>query len=137
MVVLEIDFLWHPIGDGEFFHSFFSTICARLEDGHWGKRYPYIMKKMYNGRISWRNVKHARKELEEIRAKLRMLPPSYVVWDINDLSKMPPWGNNISNTITDMSNYFVTSDGRDLISVIFAAFDDAERERHKIEVVSV
>ena len=29
---------------------------------------------------------------------------------------MPPWESNISADITDLSNYFVTSTGRDLIS---------------------
>lgn len=137
MVVLEIDFLWYPIGNGEFFHSFFSTICMRLEDGKWGSKYPYIMKVMYRGCLSWKDVKYARKELKEIRAKLKGFPPSCVVWDIEDLSKMPPWGDRISDSITDMSNYYITSDGRDLIDVIFAAFDDAEKEKQKIRVVSV
>ena len=136
MVTLEIDFLIYPIGNGDFFHSFFSTICVRLEGGHWGKRYPYIMKKLYKGNLPWRDIKKARKELKEIQTELKKYPPSCVVWDIDDMTKQPPWGDNISDTITDMSNYYVTSDGRDLISVIFAAFDDAESEKINIDVVS-
>lgn len=38
---------------------------------------------------------------------------SKVIWDIDDMTKMPPWGKNISKDITDLSNYFVTSDGKD------------------------
>ncbi len=33
--------------------------------------------------------------------------------NIDDLFKQPPWGKNISNDITNLSNYFVTSDGED------------------------
>lgn len=59
------------------------------------------------------------------------------MWDIEDLKKQPPWSNNISEDITDLSNYFVTSDGRDLISAIFKVFEAAETERIKIELVSL
>lgn len=34
-------------------------------------------------------------------------------------------GNNISNTITSLGNYFVTSDGRDFIEVFNSALDTA------------
>ena len=40
-----------------------------------------------------------------------------MVWEIEDLSKQPPWGNNISKDITDLSNYFVTSDGDDFLKI--------------------
>lgn len=136
-VGFRIDFLWYQVGHGDFLHSFFSTICYHLEGGHWGAKYPYLMNKMYQGNLAWEDVKFAREELTCIRNDLSKLAPSKVVWDIDDLAKRPPWGDNISNDITDLSNYFVTSDGRDLISVIFKVFDEAEAEKHKIEIVSL
>ena len=136
-VGFRIDFLWYQIGHGDFLHSFFSTICYRLEDGQWGERYPYLMNKLYQGNLDWEDVKYAKKELEDVKEKLKKFEPSNVVWDVEDLKKQPPWGNNISEDITDLSNYFVTSDGRDLISVIFKVFEEAETERTKIELVSL
>lgn len=136
-VGFRIDFLWYQVGNGDFLHAFFSTVCHHLEDGCWGIKYPYLMKKLYQGSLAWEDVKFAREELTCIKNDLSKLAPSEVVWDIEDLSKRPPWGDNISKDITDLSNYFVTSDGRDLISVIFKVFDEAEVEKQKIEIISL
>ena len=54
--------------------------------------------------------------------------------DAEDLSLTPPWGNNISSDITDLSNYFVTSDGRDLISVLSEAMNEAKEMQCDIEI---
>ena len=51
------------------------------------------------------------------------------MWYIEDISKQPPWGKNISSDITDLSNYIITSDGRDLISVILMALNDSICEK--------
>ena len=39
-VGLKVDFLWYPIGDGDFVHSFFSTISCNFEKGNWGSPFP-------------------------------------------------------------------------------------------------
>ena len=135
-VGFEIDFLWYPIGSGDFLHAFFSTICHHLEKGKWGGKYPYLMNNLYQGKLGWKDVKQARKELEEIHQDLKYFPPSEVVWDIDDLTLSPPWGDNISPDITDLSNYFVTSDGRDLFEVLFEVFRESEQEKTDIEVTS-
>lgn len=136
-VGFRIDFLWYQVGHGDFLHSFFSTVCYHLEEGRWGAKYPYLMNKLYQGSLAWEDVRFAREELTCIRNGLSKLAPSEVVWDMDDLTKRPPWGDNISNDITDLSNYFVTSDGRDLIAVIFKVFDEAEAEKHEIEIISL
>lgn len=43
---------------------------------------------------------------------------SEVVWDIDDLKVKPPWGDNISTEIKNLSEYFVTSEGEDLIDMM-------------------
>lgn len=136
-VGFRVDFLWYQVGRGDFLHSFFSTICFHLEEGRWGSKYPYLMNKLYQGSLEWEDVRFAREELTSVKNGLSELNPAEVIWDIDDLSKRPPWGDDISNEITNLSNYFVTSDGRDLISVIFTVFDEAEAEKHKIEIISL
>ncbi len=136
-VGFSIDFLWYQVGSAEFLHAFFSTICYHLENNRWGSKYPYLMKNLYQGALEWHDVKFAKKELADIQSRLSGLKPSQVIWDIDDLSKQPPWGNNISKEITDLSHYFVTSDGRDLISVIFDAFEAAEDEKERVEIISL
>lgn len=40
------------------------------------------------------------------------------MWDLDDPSKQPPWGKNISREITDLSNYFITNEGKDFIILL-------------------
>lgn len=132
-----VDSMYYEAGHGSFLYSFFSTVCYRLEKGAWGSRFPYLMNNLYRTGLEWTDIPFARKELEAVQEELSGFPPADVIWDIDDLSKSPPWGNNISGDITDLSNYFVTSDGEDLITVMFTAFDDAEESRQKIEIVNM
>jgi hypothetical protein len=136
-VGFRIDFLFYQVGHGDFLHSFFSTVSYHLEPNGWGTEYPYLLKQLYNGKLAWTNVPDVINELREIRSKLSKLKPNEVIWDFDDLNKRPPWGENISKDITDLSNYFVTSDGRDLFEVLFKALDDSVTEKTDIEIVSL
>jgi len=134
VVGFKIDFLWYEVGSGDFLHSFFSTISYHLEPGGWGTQYPYLLKHLYSGRLNWKDAPKAINEAEEIRLKLEKFKPSQVIWDIEDLSKQPPWGENISPEITSLANYFVTSDGRDLFDVLVKALQDSYDEKKDIVV---
>ncbi len=81
------------------------------------------MKDFYDGELKNARITEALSELDVITEELKKLPPDKVIWDIEDISKQPPWGSNISTDITDLSNYFVTSDGEDLIRTIRDAFE--------------
>ncbi len=116
-----------PVGTGDFLHAFFSTISARLEPEGWGTRFPTVMGELYRGELSAQDAHRALAELDQIREELRRFPPSDVVWDVEDRSKRPPWDDEISEDITDLSNYFVTEDGRDLFEVLGEAVGYASR----------
>jgi hypothetical protein len=73
-------------------------------------------------------------ELERARAQLRRLPPSDVVWDVEDRRRRPPWGDEISEEITDLGNYFVTDDGRDLFEVAAEALTYAGRSGAAVRI---
>lgn len=134
-VCFKVKYYYYEIGTSDFLFSFFSTVAYRAENGHWGSKFPHIMKELYDGTMKYQNIQYAIKELEEIKKELSKFKPDMVIWDINDLSKRPPWGNNISSDITDLSNYFVTSDGRDFIAVLFKALNRAEETKNDIEIV--
>lgn len=125
MVTFRVGCIMYEIGTASFLHSFFSTVAYRIEKGKWGSKYPVIMNELYQGKLSCENVPTAKKELEKISKKLEKFSPDMVVWDIEDLSKQPPWGDKISDEITSLANYFVTSDGRDFIGVFNMALDTA------------
>jgi hypothetical protein len=122
------------IGTADFFTSFFDTIEYRLTRGLFGKKYPIVLTEFYKGNLKYENLEKAERELNDIQKRLKKLNPSKVVWDKNDLSKKPPWGNNISSDITDLSNYYVTSNGKDLFEVLFKAINKAKSEKSGIEI---
>lgn len=72
--------------------------------------------------------------IEEICSLLQLISPEKVVWDIEDLSKQPPWGANISEEITDLSNYFVTSSGEDLIILLKHALDKSKELKVSLKI---
>ncbi|MBB3697739.1 immunity 70 family protein [Flammeovirga yaeyamensis] len=122
------------IGTSEFLTSFFDTIEVRLTKGLFGKKYPIILNELYQGNLNYENLDLAKKELNDIQKRLKKLKPSKVVWDKYDRNKKPPWGNNISPDITNLSNYFVTSGGKDLFEVILRAIETAKSEKSGITI---
>ena len=136
-VGIKVKYYWYQVGNGEFFHSFFSNIAYHLENKKWGSRFPIIMGRLYQGEMNLEDVDEAIKELYTIKKELMTGTPDEVIWDIEDLSKQPPWGNNISTDITDLSNYFVTSDGEDLITILLHALEKAKEVNSNIEVKSI
>jgi hypothetical protein len=123
-----------PVGTGDFLHAFFSTISVRLEPDGWGSRFPALMRELYSGELAAARAPAALAELERARAQLRRLPPSDVVWDVEDRSRRPPWGDEISEEITDLGNYFVTDDGRDLFEVAAEALTYAGRSGAAVRI---
>lgn len=136
-VGFKVKFYWYQIGHGDFLHSFFSTVAYNLEGKKWGSRFPLIMNELYQGKINREDVDKAMEEWDIIRKELQTFTPDKIIWDIEDLSKQPPWGSNISKDITDLSNYFVTSDGKDFMSVFLHALEKAKEVNSDIEIKSM
>ena len=125
MTAFTVKYYMYTIGTADFLHSFFSTVCGRLENGTWGSRYPYLMNELYQGMLSAEHLAAGAEELVQIKKNLARFAPYQVIWDIDDRSLTPPWGDNIREDITDLSNYFVTSEGEDFLAVSSAALDKA------------
>jgi hypothetical protein len=116
-----------PVGTGDFLFAFFSTVAARLEPEGWGTRFPAVMCELYGGRVEGGAAARAWGELERIRGELAAFAPDEVVWDAEDRSRRPPWGEDIAPEITSLADYFVTDDGRDLLGVLDEAVGYAVR----------
>lgn len=136
-VGFKVKYYWFQIGNGDFLHAFFSTVAYNLENRKWGSRFPIIMNELYQGKVKHEDTEKAITELNIIKLELQTISPDKVVWDIEDLSKQPPWGSNISKDITDLSNYFVTSDGNDFITVFFHALEKAKDVNSEMEIKSI
>ena len=125
MTAFTVKYYMYTIGTADFLHSFFSTVCGRLENGKWGSRYPYLMNELYQGMLSAEHLAAGAEELVQIKKNLARFASNQVIWDFDDRSLTPPWSDNISEDITDLSNYFVTSEGEDFLAVFSAALDKA------------
>lgn len=134
-VGVKVGAIVDEVGAPSFLNCFFSTITGLLEGGHRGGKFPVVTEKLYAGEIAAEDVKTALKELGEIKELLRKFDPSAVIWDLENTSAHPPWGNNISPDITNMSNYFVSSTGRDLFELLEEAFQAAQDEKTGVQIV--
>lgn len=125
------------VGASSFFNAFFATIWGVLEPNGPGTKYPVISIEFYEGRVRADRVKRALEELKQIRRELENFPPSAVIWDYDDRTKLPPWGKNISSDITSMGNYFVSSTGRDLFDLLIEAFEDALKNKTDVTIEEI
>lgn len=125
------------LGDGDFVTSFFSTVAGNLEPDGWGSRFPVAMGPLYEGEVPAAQVPALRRELATIRSELAKLPPDRVIWDLDEPAARPPWGDDIAADITDLGNYFVTMDGKDMFDVIDGALDYAESSEQGAVLKSV
>ncbi len=121
---LRVGQITDELGSSEFVHAFFSTISGNCEES-WGAAYPHLMKELYQGRLNAENAGVALTELQDALEKLNQLPVSNLIWDINNKEATPPWGDQIAPSITSLGDYFVTSVGRDMFTVLAEALEDA------------
>jgi 2,3-bisphosphoglycerate-dependent phosphoglycerate mutase len=122
------------IGTSDFLNAFFSTVVTRLEGGHWGTRYPILMNRLYMGEVSALELHALKAELAHVREGLKCFGPEQVVWDFADPTKQPPWGSAISSDIRSLSEYFWTSDGKQLFDVLSDAIHDALSETKPLTI---
>lgn len=108
-----------------------------LEEHGWGSKYPHLLNELYQGKLETKNIEAALEELKDIKERLKEYSPSQVIWDIEDINKRPPWGDNISDEITDLSNYFVTSDGEDFINLLKSALEKGLKTKSEVLIDSI
>jgi len=135
-VGIQISGIIDEIGSADFFGSFFATIAVNLEGERWGSKFPIVMKKLYAGKIVAGDANRAETELRQIQKELAKFPPRNVIWDFDDRAAQPPWGDKIAPTITDLSNYFVTSTGRDLFELLLEVVTEVQSSGEVAEVVN-
>ncbi|BCQ25992.1 hypothetical protein NK8_41760 [Caballeronia sp. NK8] len=125
------------IGAASFLNAFFSTVQGLLEQAGRGSRFPVISIDFYDGMVPSSKIKIALEELAEIQKELSKYSPSSIIWDIDDRTKEPPWGDDISEDITSLSNYFVTSTGRDLFETFLEIFRFAEKKECSVLIEKI
>ena len=137
MTAFTVKYYIYTIGTADFLHAFFSTVCGRLENWKWGSRFPHLMNELYQGVLPVKHLAAGTEELSQIKQELAQFAPDQVIWDIDDRSLTPSWGDNISDDITDLSNYFVTIEGEDFLSVFAAALDKAQQRNASLKIQTI
>ena len=66
-VGFKVGYYWFQVGTSDFLHSFFSTICIRLEHGKWGRVYPKLMGELYQGCLKNQDLNEGLEELRKVR----------------------------------------------------------------------
>ena len=95
------------------------------------------MNELYQGVLPVKHLAAGTEELSQIKQELAQFAPNQVIWDIDDRSLTPPWGDNISDDITDLSNYFVTIEGEDFLSVFAAVLDKAQQRNASLKIQTI
>ena len=108
--------IWTEVGDSDFLHAFFSTICFHLEANNWGSKFPYLQKKLYYDALDSKEAISALEELKEIQNRFSALKPEDVVWDVEDLTKKPPMEFFSNNNATTLAECFIIVGKKNLIS---------------------
>lgn len=134
---LTIDGIFTEIGTPEILHSFFSTISFHLEPEGWGTRFPELMNGLYRGRLEPGDADKALGDARLIDQQLRALPPERVVWDIEDVARLPPWGAERPAGATSLADAHTTSTGRILMDALVELLEYQVSCRQPITVLTL
>lgn len=125
------------IGIDVVLHSLLSTVAVRLEGGAWGSRFPLIMIKLYQGLLDAPDADAALLELRQIQAGLARLKADKVIWDFNDLSRQPPWGDAVAPRTTSMADYHTTNASRNLLDEMLACVTALKDGGGVLEIIAL
>lgn len=134
MVGIQVGPIFYTVGNNDFLHAFFSTVAYRAEGNKWGSVYPILMNQLYRDALSHVLVDDLQHELRRIRVHFTSLPPQAVVWNSDDLDKTPPWKDHIADSITNLSDYFVTSDGKNMFDLFEIALETSKNFKKDIKI---
>lgn len=127
MLSFRVGPISYTVGRADFLGSFFDTVSVRLEGGSRGSRYPLLASLYAAGELPFDDAAPAREELRRVVDALGVFLPGDVVWDADDSTRRPPWGDEIAPSILTLADYHVTADGRRLHEVLDTALDASAR----------
>ena len=119
------------VGSPSFLYAFFSTIVCKVPAN---ANTSVGINFLKTGAISAAECEACAKSFEGIRKELSAFPRSEIIWNEEEPSQQPPWGDNISSHITSLGNYFVTADGKDLISELILLLQYASEHNLNVYV---
>ena len=101
------------IGNNDYLYCFYSTIYTNLSKQ--SKDISLAIDFLKEGKCKGSDGHEIAREFNLIRDRLSKLDISKIVYDMSNAKAKAPWEDNISPIITSCGNFFVTSEGKDLI----------------------
>lgn len=132
-----VDCFYYEVGTGDYLHSFFSTIAYHLEKQEWGSKYPHLMNDLYYEEVGWQDIDKLAEELDDVEARLRSYPPEDVIWDIENPAQRPPWGDKISEKVTNLANYFANERGETFFEILREAMECSAQEKEALRIRAI
>ena len=113
-IISEDDRVNVDVGSYDVWNCLYSTIITNLNNMN--SKIALAISFLESGTCLPSNCIETARELNLIRDALSAIPLSYIVYDHTNPTQKAPWINNISPIITSCGNFFLTADGKDLIS---------------------
>ncbi len=129
--------LWYPVGSPALLHSFFSTVCLRLEEGVWGLRFPVLMGDLYSGVVEKSAVPQAIQENRHVSREFARMPPEWMIWDCENPASPVPSEYRLSGSARCLLDCFMTSQGEYLSEMLGRALAQACDEGQAIRVMGI
>lgn len=101
------------IGTSDILQSLYSTIRVRLD--YFKEKVPLAFNFLECGKCNSIAAMETAKQFNLLRDELSKVAPQQAVYDFRDLSRRSPWDGRISPVITSCANFYITSDGKDLL----------------------
>lgn len=116
-------------GGGELLYSILSTVTIRAS--HVLPQVGQAVRFLQSGRCAADAAQETARQLNLVRDALSQVPPDEAVFDMQDISRQPPWSGNLSPVITSCANLYTTSEGQDLLFelvsiLVYASVVDAD-----------
>lgn len=134
-VGIKVGSIVSEVGSANFLNAFFSTIRGLIDRD--GTKYPVVCHDLYRGRVLATLAYDAHIELVSIQKQFERLSATELIWDIEDLIATPPFENAVRLDRPSLVDYFVTTTGRNLFSVLIDCSRLAERHGYDIAIVEV
>lgn len=121
------------LGGSDTWQTLCSTIYYHLASSE--QQIPHAFEFIKNGHCRNQDCLVTAREFNIVRDLLSQLKPDQIVYDYNNLGKLPPWGDRISPVITSCANYLTTGDGDDLLAEIVKILTYAAYAKTNVDIV--
>jgi 2,3-bisphosphoglycerate-dependent phosphoglycerate mutase len=111
-------------------NGLFATISYRLEPNGSGTRFPVTMNQLRFGHLDPAKAGEAAVEIDSIARELKALSPQRAVWNLANPRPMNDRALPVNRSATNIYDYFCTSTGRPILSVVREMVEQS-RQRHE------